>query len=203
MEAGQDSIHEAGKGGRCVTQTKGDLVELKQLSPACSKRGLSFVLLGDRHLPVSTFKVQSREPFSPMESIQEVINPGQRGSILDGSCIELTEVNTETQTTVLLPHHHHWGGPWAVRGTDDIARQHLLELCHLLPANCGVLPPVGLAERGPMGLNPMLQQWSITQVVVTLAEDVLELLEQLIELLLLERGEALREWWLARFLGRM
>ena len=50
-----------------------------------------------------------------------------------------------------------------------------------------------------MGLNPMLQQWSITQVVVTLAEDVLELLEQLIELLLLERGEALREWWLAGF----
>ena len=42
-----------------------------------------------------------------------------------------------------------------------------------------------------MGLDPMLQQWSITQVVITLAEDVLELLKQLIELLLLERGEAL------------
>ena len=42
-----------------------------------------------------------------------------------------------------------------------------------------------------MGLDPMLQQRSITQVVIILAEDVLELLEQLIELLLLERGEAL------------
>ena len=43
-----------------------------------------------------------------------------------------------------------------------------------------------------MGLNPMLQQRSITQVVITLAEDVLELLKQLIELLLLlERGDAL------------
>ena len=138
-----------------------------------------------------------------MESIQEVINPGQRVSILDGSCIELTEVNTETQTTVFLPHHHHWRGPWAVRGSDDIVRQHLLNLCHFLPANCGVLPPVGLAERGPMGLNPMLQQGSITQVVVTLVEDVLELLKQLIELLLLEWREALWEWWLARFLWRM
>ena len=29
-----------------------------------------------------------------------------------------------------------------------------------------------------MGLNPMLQQWSITQVVVTLTEDILELLKQ-------------------------
>ena len=138
-----------------------------------------------------------------MESIQEVINPGQRVSILDGSCIELTEVNTETQTTVFLPHHHHWRGPWAVRESNDIARQHLLNLCHFFPANCGVLLPVGLAERGPMGLNPMLQQGSITQVVVTLAEDVLELLKELIELLLLEQGEALWEWWLARFVWRM
>ena len=52
-----------------------------------------------------------------------------------------------------------------------------------------------------MGLNPMFQQRSITQVVVTLTEDVLELLERLIELLLLEQVEALWEWWLARFFG--
>ena len=32
-----------------------------------------------------------------------------------------------------------------------------------------------------MGLDPMLQQRSITQVVVTLTKDVLELLEQLIK----------------------
>ena len=49
-----------------------------------------------------------------------------------------------------------------------------------------------------MGLDPMLQQRSITQVVITLTEDVLELLEQLIKLLLLERGEALWQWGLAR-----
>ena len=139
------------------------LVRNAVLALSCSE-------IGTCQYPLLRSRVEN--PFSPMESIQEVINPGQRVSILHGSCIELTEVNTETQTTVLLPHHHHWGGPWAVRGTDDIARQHLLDLCHLLPANCGVLPPIGLAERGPMGLNPMLQQWSITQVVVTLAEDV-------------------------------
>ena len=76
MEAGQDSIHEAGKGGRCIAETKGDLVELKQLPAAGSKRSLLLVLLRDRRLPISTLQVQSREPFSPMESIQEVINPG-------------------------------------------------------------------------------------------------------------------------------
>ena len=54
-----------------------------------------------------------------------------------------------------------------------------------------------------MGLDPMLQQRSITQVVFTLAEYVLELLKQLIELLLLEQGEALWEWWLARCSWRL
>ena len=54
-----------------------------------------------------------------------------------------------------------------------------------------------------MGLDPMLQQRSITQVVITLAEDVLELLKQLIELLLLERGEAFWEWRLARVCGML
>ena len=49
-----------------------------------------------------------------------------------------------------------------------------------------------------MGLDPMLQQMSITQVVIALTKDVLELLEQLIKLLLLERGEAIWQWRLAR-----
>ena len=49
-----------------------------------------------------------------------------------------------------------------------------------------------------MGLDTMLQQRSITQVVIALTKDVLELLEQLIKLLLLERGEAIWQWRLAR-----
>ena len=69
MEAGQDAIHEAGEGGRCVAQTKGDLVKLEQLSTARAKRGLSLVLPRDGHLPVPTLKVQGGEPFSPMESV--------------------------------------------------------------------------------------------------------------------------------------
>ena len=162
MEGGQDAIHEAGEGGRRIAQTKGDLVEFEQLSTARSKRGLSLVLLCDRHLPVPTLEVQGREPFSPMESVQEIIDPGPGVSILDGSCIELMEVNTKPQTTVLFPYHHHWRGPWTVRGTDDITRQHLLHLCHLFPANCAVLPPAGLAERRPMGLNRVLQQRGIS-----------------------------------------
>ena len=54
VEAGQDSIHEAGKGGRRVAETKGNLVELKQLPAAGSKRSFLLVLFCIRHLPIST-----------------------------------------------------------------------------------------------------------------------------------------------------
>ena len=54
MEAGQDSIHEAGKSGGGVAETKGNLVELKQLPAAGSKRSLLFVFLRYWHLPIAT-----------------------------------------------------------------------------------------------------------------------------------------------------
>ena len=55
----------------------------------------------------------------------------------------------------------------------------------------GFCPPVRLAERRPLGLDPVLQQRSIAQVFVALTEDVRILFEELVELLLLERGEIL------------
>ena len=48
-----------------------------------------------------------------------------------------------------------------------------------------------------MGLDRILQQRSIPEIIFTLAEDVAILFEQFIELLLLERREALWEWWSA------
>ena len=69
MEACQDLIHEAGKGGWSVAKTKGNLVELKQLPAAGSKHSFLFVLLGDWHLPITTFQVQGGELLGPMESI--------------------------------------------------------------------------------------------------------------------------------------
>ena len=107
--------------------------------------------------------------------------------ILDGSCVELTEVNTKTQTTVFFLHHHHRRSPGTVGGADDVAGQHLLNLHHLLPSNSRVLTPVRLAERRPVGLNGVLQQWSTPEVVLSLAENIAELLEEAVQLLLLER----------------
>ena len=107
-----------------------------------------------------------------MEGVEVVIYPRQRVSVLDGSCVKLAEVHAEAQATIFFPYHHYWGSPWAVRGADDVVGQHLLHLSHLLSANCGVLPAIVLAERRPMGLDLMLQQRSIPEVIFSSAEHV-------------------------------
>ena len=175
VEAGEDAIHEAREGGRSVAKTEGDLVKFVQLSAAGTKGGLCFITLRDGHLPIPALKVEGRKPSSPMESIEEVVYPGQWVSVFDGSCIKLSKIDAKTQATVLLLYHHHRRSPRTVGGADDVAGQHLLDLRHLLPSNSRVLSPIGLAERGPMGLYRVPQQRSTPEVVFPLAEDVAEL----------------------------
>ena len=60
-------------------------------------------------------------------------------------------------------------------------------------------------ERRPVGLDRMLQQRSTAEVILSLAEDIAELLEEAVQLLLLERREMLRHGWLmhrSRFGGQ-
>ena len=107
--------------------------------------------------------------------------------IVDGSCVELTEVNTEAQTTVFFLYHYYRRRPGTVGGADDVAGQHLLDLCHLLPSNSRVLSSIRLAEQRPVGLNRVLQQRSTAKVVLSLAKYITELLKEAVQLLLLER----------------
>ena len=76
VEAGEDAIHEAREGGRCVAKTEWDLVEFVQLATAGTKHGLCFITLSDGHLPVPALEVEGGEPSSPMESVEEVVYPG-------------------------------------------------------------------------------------------------------------------------------
>ena len=84
------------------------------------------------------------------------------------------------QATVLLPYHHHRQSPRTVGGADDVAGQHLLDLRHPIPSNSRVLSPIGLAERGPVGLYRVLQQRSTPEIVFPLAEDVAKLSKEVI-----------------------
>ena len=110
-----------------------------------------------------------------MESVEEVVYPGQRVSVFDSSYVKLSKIDAKTQATVLLPYHYHRRSPRTVGGADDVAGQHLLDMRHLLLSNSRVLSPIGLAERRPVGLYRVLQQRSTPEVVFLLAEDVAEL----------------------------
>ena len=76
MEAGEDAIHEAREGGRCVAKTEWDLVKLVQLAIAGTKRDLCFITFSDGHLPIPALEVEGGEPSRPMESVEEVVYPG-------------------------------------------------------------------------------------------------------------------------------
>ena len=103
VEAGEDAIHEAREGGRSVAKTEGDLVKFVQLSAAGMKGSLCFITLCDGHLPIPALKVEGQKPSSPMESVKEVVYPGQWVSVFDGSRVKLSKIDTTTQATILLP----------------------------------------------------------------------------------------------------
>ena len=100
-------------------------------------------------------------------------------------CVELPEVHTEPQAAVLFLHHDDRRGPRAVGRTDDAAGQHLLDLGHLLSPNSGVLEAIRLAERRSFGLYGVLQERCTAQIILSLAHNVAEFLEEGLQLLLL------------------
>ena len=100
-------------------------------------------------------------------------------------CVELPEIHTEPQGAVLFLHHDDQRGPGAVGRTDDTAGQHLLDLGHLLSSNSGVLAVIRLAERRSIGLYGVLKERCAAQIVLSLAHNVAEFLEEGLQLLLL------------------
>ena len=79
-----------------------DLIKFVQLPTAGTKGGLFLIMLLDWNLPIATLKIQGGKPPSSVKSVEEVIYPGQWMGILDGSCVELPKIDTETQATVLF-----------------------------------------------------------------------------------------------------
>ena len=66
METREDAVHEEGEGGGGVAEAKWNLIKFVQLAAASTKRRFLLVLLHDRDLPVSTLKIQSGKPASPV-----------------------------------------------------------------------------------------------------------------------------------------
>ena len=108
VEPSQDSIHEAGEGGRSVAEAKRYLIKFKQLAAARTEGSLLFILLLYGDLPIPAFKVEGGEPASTMQSVEEVVDVGNGVGVLNCGCIELPKVDAEPETTVLLYHHDYW-----------------------------------------------------------------------------------------------
>ena len=106
-------------------------------------------------------------------------------SVLYCHRVELPEVHTEPHAAVLFLHHDDRRGPGAVGRTDDADGQHLLDLGHLLLSNSRVLAAIRLAEQRSFGLYGVLQEWCAAQIVLSLAHNVAEFLEEGLLLLLL------------------
>ena len=82
-------------------------------------------------------------------------------------------------------YHDDRRGPRTVGGADDAIGQHLLDLCHLHPSNSGDLAVIWLAKWGSVGLDDVFQERCTAKVVLSLANDVAEFLEEVLHLLLL------------------
>ena len=96
VEAREDTIHEAREGGGSVAKTEWDLIKFVQLPTAGTKGGLFFIALLDWNLPVATLQIQCRKPPSSVKSVEEVIYPGQRVCVLDGSRVKLSKIDAKT-----------------------------------------------------------------------------------------------------------
>ena len=60
---------------------------------------------------------------------------------------------------------------------------------------------IGLTEGRPFGFNGVLQQWGAAKIVLSLADDITEFLEEVLQLLLLDERQVFRDRWLAKRLG--
>ena len=76
-----------------------------------------------------------------------------------------------------------------------------MDLDHFFSPDSRVLATIGLAEGLSFGFNGVLQQWGAAKIVLSLADDVAEFLEEVLQLLLLDGRQVFLDRWLAKRLG--
>ena len=113
--------------------------------------------------------------------------------IFDSGRVELPKVNAEAQAAVLFLEHNNWGAPRAVGGADDAVDQHLLDQGYFFSPDSGVLTAIWLAEVWSLGFDGVLQQRGEAKIILPLADNIAEFLEDVLQLLLLDGRQVLRD----------
>jgi len=85
------------------------------------------------YLPVPAKQIQSTEVLATRESIQRLVYPGKRVSVLNGYAVESAVVYSEPPATILLLGQDYWRAPRTVGRLDQIPVEKILHLtAHLL-----------------------------------------------------------------------
>ena len=63
------------------------------------------------------------------------------------------------------------------------------------------MPTIGLMEGWSLGFDGVLQQWGAAKIILSLADDIAEFLEEVLQLLLLDGRQVSRDRWLVERLG--
>ena len=80
------------------------------------------------NLPVATLEVYSFEPSCTRQAVQRRLIEGQHTCISDRSAVQTREIQTQSQTPILLPHKYYIRGPRTVRMTYCTTCQHLSQM---------------------------------------------------------------------------
>ena len=70
IETGEDSVHETRKGSRGIAEAERYLIKLIHLAATGPKLCFQPVPFADKHLPVPTVEIKSREPTGAMEGFE-------------------------------------------------------------------------------------------------------------------------------------
>ena len=76
-------------------------------------------------------------------------------------------------------------------GADDAVRQHLLDLGHFFSQDRGVFTAIWLVEGWSLGFDGVLQQRGAAKIILPLADNIAEFLEEVLQLLLLDGRQVL------------
>ena len=93
-----------------------------------SEGGLGDVIFSNFKLMIPRSQIYLREHHSPFQLVKQVINPRQGIFVLHGDLVQLSVVNAQSQTSILLLHEQHRGSPGRHARSDVPLVEKLLKL---------------------------------------------------------------------------
>lgn len=127
-ESVADSIHEALESLASVLESKGHAEKLEEAKRRddCS---LGYVVRSHGDLVVAPNQVNLGEDSLACQVLGKVLDVRERVPVWDGCVVNPSVIAAGAEFAIVLDDHLEWGGPWAVRTSDDAHPFHGGEFC--------------------------------------------------------------------------